>query len=142
MRGETIVRDIYQGRYNQTMNQTRETLMEQEKAIALDENTQSHALKFAERVPELIKEDQTQPFYKAYDQAATELSKELNITQNSAKALMKDAYQNAHGSELYDKGKEFENAYHKPVREAENAARAQAKLENADQTRSQSRSMS
>lgn len=136
MRGETILRDIYQGSYNETMNQTREALMDREKDIALDQNTQSHALQYAEKVPKLIKEGPTQPFYKAYDQAAIELSKDLNITQNGAKALMNDAYQNTHDRELYEAGKEVEDAYHKPVREAEIAARKQEQLQSRTRNRS------
>lgn len=142
MRGETNLRDIYQGRYNQTMNQTRKALMEREKNLSLSEDTQSHALKYAEKVPDLIKEGPTQPFYKAYDQAARELATDLNITQSGAKALMKDSYKNTHERELYEAGKQVEQAYHKPVREAEIAARKQEQLEKKEKTQSFSRTMS
>lgn len=142
LRGETIIRDVYQGRYALTMNQTREALMGREKDLLLDQNTQAHALQYAEKVPELIKEGPTQPFYKAYDQAAILLSRDLNITQSGAKALIKDAYQNAHERDLYEAGKEVEEAYHKPVREAEIAARKQDQLESRGQTQSRARSMS
>uniref|UniRef100_UPI0026245742 hypothetical protein n=1 Tax=uncultured Sulfitobacter sp. TaxID=191468 RepID=UPI0026245742 len=65
----------------------------------------------------------TQPFYKAYDRAAVTLAKELNITQLGAKAMMKDAYHQQHGTDLYEKGKALEEKFHTPVREAEKEAR-------------------
>lgn len=54
---------------------------------------------------------------------------------------MKDAYKAQHDRELYDRGKEVEDAYHKPVREAEIASRKVEKLEANQQTQSRSRSM-
>lgn len=143
MRGEAILRDIYTGRYGQSMNQTREALMDQEKAlIASPEKqteTQAHALNAAESVESMIKEGSTQPFYKAYDTASVQLASDIKITQIGAKALMKDAYKNTHDRELYDHGKKVEEAYHKPVREAEIASRKVEKLET--QSRTQNRSM-
>ena len=142
MRGETIVRDIYKGANGETMKQTLDGLMEREKNILQSPDTQAHALKYAEKVPEIIKEGATQPFYKAYDQAAMGLSKDLKITQDGAKALMRDSYKNATERDLYKTGKEVEEPYHKPVREAEIATRKQEQLEARGQTQSQSRSMS
>lgn len=138
MRGETILRDIYQGGHNETMNQTREALMEREKTLSLTDETQAQALQSADRIETLIKEGPTQPFYQAYDHAARELASTLLITQNGAKALMRDAYQNAHQRELYEASKEVEEAYHKPVKEAEIAARKQDQLQSRAQTRSMS----
>ena len=103
--------------------------------------TQVQALRSAEAIGPMIQQGQTQPFYQAYDQAATELSQTLKITQSGAKALMKDAYKAAHDRDLYEASKEVEDAYHKPVREAEIAARKAEKLEAESQTRSQNRSM-
>ncbi|MEM7746197.1 MAG: hypothetical protein AAF409_21085 [Pseudomonadota bacterium] len=131
-RGEAIIRDVYQGRYGQTMNQTREVLMAAEET--LPETAQARALTCAETISELIQAPPTQPFYQAYDRAAVTLSVELRITQTGAKTLMKDAFQAKHGRDLYEAGKEIEDAYHKPVREAEIAQRKAEKL----QTRSRS----
>ncbi|MDJ0630571.1 MAG: hypothetical protein QNJ44_20105 [Rhodobacter sp.] len=49
---------------------------------------------------------------------------------------MKDAYQAKHGKDLYEAGKEVEEAYHKPVREAEIAARKAEKLQTHNRTQS------
>ena len=136
LRGETILRDIYAARYGQTLNQTREALLKAEEA--LPETARTRALTCAETIGELIQKAPTQPFYQAYDRAAVTLANELKITQSGAKTLMKETYQAAHGRDLYEAGKEIEEAYHRPAREAEIAARKAEKL----QTRSRAQSMS
>lgn len=136
LRGETILRDIYKARYGETLNQTREGLMAAEEA--LPETARARALVQAETIGELIRQAPTQPFYQAYDRAAVSLATELKITQTGAKALMKESYQAAHNRNLYEAGKEIEEAYHKPVREAEIAERKAEKL----QTRSRTQTMS
>ncbi len=135
LRGETILRDIYTARYEQSMNRTREALMAREEA--LPDTARARALTCAETIGELIRQAPTQPFYQAYDRAAVSLAKELTITQSGAKTLMKETYQATHNRDLYEAGKEIEAAYHKPVREAEIAARKAEQLE----TRAHSRSM-
>ncbi len=134
LRGETIIRDIYTARFEQSMNQTREGLMAREEAMP--ENARTRALTCAETIGDLIQKAPTQPFYQAYDRAAVTLAKELDITQSGAKTLMKEAYQAAHGGDLYEAGKQAEEAYHRPVREAEIAARKAEKLETRTQSQS------
>ncbi len=139
LRGETILRDIYTGRFGQSMNQTREGLVERENNLPAD--IQAHALHSAEMVGSLIREGQTQPFYQAYDAAAVKLADEMKITQSGAKAQMKEAFKTTHGRDLYEAGKELEDAYHKPVREAEIASRKAEKLEARPQNYTKNRSM-
>ncbi len=134
LRGETILRDIYTARFEMSLNQTREGLLAREEA--LPDTARARALTCAETIGELIQKAPTQPFYQAYDRAAVTLAKELNITQSGAKSLMKDEYQANHGRDLYEVGKEIEAAYHKPVREAEIAARKAEQLESRTQSRS------
>ena len=136
LRGETILRDIYTARYGQSMNQTREGLLAA--AENLPANAKTLALNAAESIGEQIQQAPTQPFYMAYDNAAVALATELKITQSGAKALMQEAYREVHDRDLYAAGKEVEEAYHRPVREAEIAARKAEQL----QTRSQSQSRS
>ncbi|MEL7112003.1 MAG: hypothetical protein AAGK93_03550 [Pseudomonadota bacterium] len=136
MRGETALRDIYQKRFNQTMNQTREGLMDRE--AQLPSNAQAEIKWQANRVMDLIKEGPTMPFYQAYDLAARELAQSFSITQRISKELMSSAFKDEYNRTLYEVGKEQEEIHHKPAREAEIAAR---KVEQ-QQTRSQSRSMS
>ncbi|MEM7530451.1 MAG: hypothetical protein AAF416_22930 [Pseudomonadota bacterium] len=133
LRGETIIRDIYQGRYGETLNATRERLIGAEEN--LPETARTRALVCAETIGALIQKAPTQPFYRAYDRAAVTLAGELKITQAGAKALMKEAYQAKHGRELYEVGKELEEAYHRPVREAEIAARKAEQSPSRNQTR-------
>ena len=121
LRGETIVRDIYGGRYGQSMNQTRKDLIATEEALPPQAKTR--ALECAETIASLIQAPPTQPFYQAYDRAALTMAQEFGITQTGAKSLVKDAYAGMHGRDLYAAGKEAETLHHKPVRDAEIAAR-------------------
>lgn len=123
VRGEAIVRDIYGGRYGETLNATREALQKAQEN--LPETAQAKVIAAADSIIPMIKEGPTQPFYKAYDAAAVTLSRELGITQAGAKSLMTEAYQAQHGQELYAAGKAMEKEVHTPVREAEIAARKQ-----------------
>lgn len=134
LRRETILRDIYTARYSQSMNQTREGLMAREEAMP--ETSRARALTCAETIGDLIQKAPTQPFYQAYDRAAVTLAKELDITQSGAKTLMKETFKEVHSRDLYEAGKEIEAAYHRPVREAEIAARKAEKLETRDQQQS------
>ena len=102
----------------------------------LPDQARARALTCAETIGDLVQAPPTQPFYQAYDRAAVTLSKELGITQSGAKVLMKESFEAQHNADLYQHGKEIEEAYHKPIREAEIAARKAEKL----QTRSQSQS--
>lgn len=134
LRGETMIRDIYQASYGQTLNQTREALLAAEEN--LPEQAMGRALESAEAIGEMIQAEPTQPFYQAYDRAAVTMAGEFGITQNAAKGLMADAFKQRHGRELYEHGKEVEDAYHKPVREAEIAARKAEQLQSRNQGRS------
>lgn len=134
LRGEASLRDVYSGRYDQSMNQTREALMAVEKA--LPEAATAKALTAAENVATLIQEGPTRPFYQAYDAASVTLAQDLGITQKGAKTLMNDAFQASQGRDLYEHGKEIEEAYHKPVREAEIAAYKAEKLQSQSQSQS------
>ena len=134
LRAEGAIRDVFEGRYGQTMNQVRESL--QANLDALPETARARALAAAESIDGMIRDGQTRPFYQAYDAAAVGLSDELKITRDGAKALMKDVYRQHHDRGLYEHGKELEAAYHKPVREAEIAARKAEKLQTHSRTQS------
>lgn len=134
LRGEAMIRDTFTARHGMSMNQMREGLLEAEKN--LPEPARTRAMDCADAIGDLIQKAPTQPFYQAYDRAGTTLARELGITQNAAKSLMSEVFAQRHGKELYAHGKEVEDAYHKPVREAEIAARKAEKL----QTRTQSQS--
>ncbi|MEM9098683.1 MAG: hypothetical protein AAGC79_09175 [Pseudomonadota bacterium] len=132
MRAEKVLRDTYTAVQGQSMNQTREGLQANEER--LPEAAHARALACAETIGELIQAPPTQPFYQAYDRAAVTLATELQITQSGAKTLMKDAYSQAHNRDLYEHGKQIEDTYHKPVREAEIAQRKADRLQSQSLT--------
>lgn len=134
MRAEKMIRDIYSATHGQSMNQTRESFAANEDALRDSQDTT--ILTHAESVLQIIQDGPTAPFYKAQDQAAVSLASKLSITQNGAKAMMKDAFAAKHGEDLYERGKAAEAAYHKPVREAQIAARKAEKLQTQSQSRS------
>lgn len=136
LRGEKIIRDIYSARYGQSMNQTREGLKAAEEN--LPDNARTRALDCAESIGLLIQAAPTQPFYQAYDRVAVTLSGEFGITQKAAKTMMAEAFEKQHGKDLYTHGKEIEEAYYKPVREVEIAARKAEQLETRSQSQSRS----
>ncbi len=121
MKGEIILRDIFKSRYGETMNQMREGLMERENTLR--EAGQDQSLHHARSIEGMIKEGETMPFYRAYDQAAVQMSRQHNITEAGAKTMMKDAFAHSEGRELYEASKELEQQYHTPKRDAERAAR-------------------
>lgn len=136
-RSEKILRDIYQAKYGMTLNQTRQALVEREDGI-LDTEDAPKILRAAESIEPLIAHGDTLPFFKAYDVAAVALSQTLGITQAGAKEAMKNIYRAAHGEELYDAGKLAEERHHKPVRQAEIAARKEEQLRSRKHTQSYS----
>jgi len=140
LRGETILRDVFTARFGQSMNQTREGLKAREENLPATARTL--ALDHAESIARRIKDGPTQPFYQAYDGAALALGRELQITQSGAKTLMKDIYQTHHERDLYEVGKALEATWHKPVREAEIAARKAEKLPTRGQTQSHAQDLS
>lgn len=136
IRGEQIIRDIYSAVQGRTMWQTLEGLNAAKET--LPDHARTRALDCAEGIEPAIQDGATMPFYQAYDRAAVSLSTEFGITQGAAKTLMKDTFKDRYASDLVKHGKDIEEAYHKPVLEAEIAARKAEKL----QTQSHSRSYS
>ncbi|MEM6680240.1 MAG: hypothetical protein AAF416_23180 [Pseudomonadota bacterium] len=133
LKGEANLRDVYQGRYGETLNATRERLIGAEERLTPTDRTR--ALVHADSIGKFIENGPTMPFYQAYDRAAVTLAGELNITQTHAKALMKETFKHATGRDLYDDGKMREEAHHRPVREAEIAARKAEQSPSRNQTR-------
>lgn len=116
LRGETILRDLFKDRYEMSMNQMREGFMERERN--LPENARSVALEAAYETLDLIRDGETQPFYRAYDTAGYGVTEVLHITESKARELMKDTFYESEGRSLYEVGKEVEKEFHEPAREA------------------------
>lgn len=132
-RGEMIIRDQFKAIQGKTMNDYREAMMDREKKV--DEHGKAQALSHAREIGKLIQEGETMPFYRAYDQAATRFAEKLQITEAGAKTLMKDAFREHGGKELYDWGKGIEAEHHTPVREAQK----KSERENAGYSRPENR---
>ncbi len=123
VKAESMIADVFKARNGVTMNQMRDGLEAQEKIVA--ETIHDQALQQAYQSMQLIENGPTMPRYRAIDIAAIVLAQENNITEASAKKFMAEAYEKAEGRDFYEAGKEAEDTYHKPVRDAEVAARRQ-----------------
>ncbi len=121
MKSETIIRDLYKARTGETMNQTREKLMDRE-ANLTDE--QKHgAYKHAKEVGQMIKHGNKISFHRAYAHVAENFANELGVTDVAAKSLMKEALKSVEDKDLYEWGKEQEDKYYRPQIEAEKQQR-------------------
>jgi len=138
MKSETILRDLYKVRTGETMNQTREKLMDRE-ANLTDE--QKHgAYKHAKEVGQMIEDGNKISFHRAYAHVADNFAQELGITDVAAKTLMKEALKSVEDKDLYDWGKEQEDKYYRPQIEAEKQHReARASSDGRTQSRPRQR---
>ncbi|MCP4184878.1 MAG: hypothetical protein GY761_16425 [Hyphomicrobiales bacterium] len=118
---ESMIADIFKARAGVTMKQMRDGLEAQEKKIA--DTIHDQALEQAYQSLQLIETGPTMPRYRATDITAIVLAQENNITETAAKKFMAETYEKVEGKDFYEAGKEAEDTYHKPVREAEIAAR-------------------
>lgn len=133
MKAEIIIRDQFKAQYGKTMNQMRLALKERQEN--LPETADRDALEYARMIEPLIRDGDTMPFYRAYDYVGGALAEKLDITETGAKELMKTAYREIEGRELYEFGKALEKRFSVPERDAEQ----QAREEKRDQTRSRAR---
>ena len=125
VKGETIIRDIFKARYGQTMNQMREGFVKREAEVK--DSAREPALVQARSIGKLIVDGETMPFYRAYDQASAKLAEEFGITQSAAKTMMKEAFREVEGKDLYQAAKALEDQHHRPKVEAEQAKREEAR---------------
>lgn len=133
MRAETIIRDQFKSLHGQSMNETRTALMDRE--AKLDANDRVRAVCSAREMGTLIRSGETMPFFRAYDEQAAQLAKSLEITEAGAKTLMKDAFQEQHGENLYQWAKAIEKEHHLPRREAAATEREAMRSQNRDAPR-------
>lgn len=127
-RAETILRDLFKARTGMTMNQMREGLAEREKQIG--EEQYDRAYQCALAVGTRIEQGDKITLNRAFAEQAEPLGRELDITDAGAKRLMKDAFKDTEGTDLYDWGKELEEWHFRPQIEAEKQAREKASRED------------
>ncbi len=133
MKAETIIRDLYKARTGETMNQTREKLMDRE--ATLTENEKHGAYKHAKEVGQMIEDGNKISFNRAYSHVASNLASELGITEVSAKSLMKESFESVESRDFYDWGKEQEEKYYRPQIEAEKQQREASRTQSRPRQR-------
>ena len=134
MKSETIIRDLYKVRTSETMNQTREKLMDRE--ASLTEDQKYSAYKQAREVGQMIEDGNKISFHRAYTHVASDYAKELGITDAGAKILMKEALKSVEDKDLYEWGKEIEKKYYTPQIEAEKQQRKPTRSQTRPRKRS------
>lgn len=128
LKGEEILRDVFKGRYGQSMNHMREGLMEREALVK--NSAQDQALHHASAVLNRIKNKQ-EPFYRASDHEGVAMAQKHGITELGAKKMMDSAYETFTGRSLYAAGKEMEAGYCAPRRASERRANTAAEPQTA-----------
>ncbi|MEL7174139.1 MAG: hypothetical protein AAFN05_14385 [Pseudomonadota bacterium] len=116
MKGEIILRGLYEARFGRSLNDYREQLKEREDGI--DGSYAQTELEAARKVVSMIDGDDATPFYLAHDRQSARLADTLDITQAAAKRRMAEAYRSAEGRELYEDGKAAEVRSYKPEERA------------------------
>ena len=130
MKGETILRDIYKARTGETMNQTREVLMEREEKVGdrMGEDAYRHATEIADLMEHGVK----MCFRRAAAQKAETLAMEHGTTERFAYRKMAEEFEAAENMKLSDWGKELEEKFFRPQIEAEMAEREKAREQSQD----------
>jgi len=109
-RGEMVIRDLYAERYGETMNETREALLDREANVRDD--SQDFALDQARSVLNSIQEKEDMPFWKALDRGAVRFAGEQGISETAARSVIKEAFENAEGQDFYKTGKSLEEKHY------------------------------
>lgn len=116
-KAETVLRDIFKARTGQSMNQMREAFAEREDKLTAGQKKAAYT--FATGVGDMIEKGDKISFNRAFAHQGQELATELDITDAGAKRLMKEAFTEAQGGDLYEWGKELEEKFYRPQIEAE-----------------------
>lgn len=122
IRAETIIRDIFKAQYGQTMNQMREGLAERESKLTKAQT--GLAYDFALATGKMIEDGDKISFNRAFNHQAAQLARQLDITDASAKRLMKEEFKAAEADlDFYEWGKDIEDRFYRPQIEAEKEQR-------------------
>lgn len=121
MKAETIIRDLFNERTGQSMNQMREDLAKREAKLTKEQK--AVAYDYAIAVGEMIETGNKISFNRAFAHQARTLAMEFGITDAGAKRLMKEEFNTAGGQDFYKWGKDAEEQFYRPQIEAEKAAR-------------------
>lgn len=124
VKAETIVRDLFKARTGQTMNQMREQLAAQEEKLPKDalEKAHKHTLQAGAHV----ESGEKITFYRAFAFEAQQLGAQLGITDTAAKNLMRESFKQAENRDVFEWGKELDDAHYRPQIDAEAKMRSQS----------------
>ena len=138
-KAETILRDVFKASTGQSMNQMRESLVNNLEAIN-DDNRQQ-AYQSACDIGDIMENGDKLTFSRVFASQAQNLAREFGITDIAAKRIMSDEFNKAEGSKLYDWGKELDEQFFRPQIDAEKQHR-EASQSNNGRTRTRAKSTS
>ena len=120
-KAETILRDVFKASTGQSMNQMRESLVNNLEAIN-DDNRQQ-AYQSACDIGDIMENGDKLTFNRVFSSQAQSLAREFSITDIAAKRIMGDEFNKVEGSKLYDWGKELDEQFFRPQIDAEKQQR-------------------
>ena len=132
-KAETIVRDLFKARMGRTMNDLRSQLVE--RGDKLTEEEYRKAANYADQAGDMVRDGNKMTFHRALAAKAEELANYCGITHADAKRAMREAYEQAEGTDLYEHGKALDEEFYRPQIEAEQKQRSESQSELAQRER-------
>ncbi|XWN32081.1 MAG: hypothetical protein ROR55_02905 [Devosia sp.] len=133
-KAETMLRDLFRARVGMSMNQMREDIMKREDALTPEQKRRAESS--PPEIEAIMRNGRLMTFNRAFSHAASELSKELQITEHGARSLIRDSFKERNGErDIYDWGKELDEAFYRPQVEADRQARAARRTEPSSDER-------
>lgn len=132
MKADTILRDLFKIRTGVTMNQMRETLMENEQKLFDRENNPAEAQRqkaymAANAIGKMVEEGTKMTFGRARAYEASQLATELNISDIGAEKFIGEVFKETENAEFSDWGKELDDKFYRPQIDAEKQQRREEK---------------
>ena len=130
MRSEKMLRDLFKERVGVSMNEMRKQLADA--ADRLTDEQKQTAYDHVCEIGDIVQHGNKKSFYRAFCDKGQLLATQFGVTDACAKSLMVEEFRANEGSELFDWGKELDQAFYRPQIEAEKQER------EASQTRGRS----
>lgn len=132
IKADSTIRDLFRIRTNVTMNQMRESLMENEQKLFDRENNPAEAERqkaymAANNVGQMVEQGNKMTFHRALSYEAAQMATELNITDVGAKKFISEVFKETESRELRDWGKELDETFFHPQVDAEKRQRREEK---------------
>ncbi|MFN3171254.1 MAG: hypothetical protein ACE37E_11235 [Hyphomicrobiales bacterium] len=132
VKADTTIRNLFQSRYDMTMNTMRDGLLKREKAlfdrkVNPAEQERQMAYQAAIEAGGHVQHGTKMTFHRALAHEAARLSHDLGITHVGAKKLMEESFKDFEGGALRAWGKELDEKFYRPQIEAEKRQRESKK---------------